>query len=356
MSNEKAENYILPETERTIRRMISVVQRVYEFARIICGAIYLIFLGLRSVFFSRALWLDIVLFAIFGLQFILLILEFLGKIKSNKFRLILFRIKMVPSLIMLILVCYDIFSDLNRLMPWQLIMVIFMGMGWLILLTGDLFSLCVPTFTEMLLESFKHDIETKGILKRAGNELKEAAYDKAKNIFNAESMGEVAAKAGGLFFGGVGGVYILDKIARHAEAKKNEETEVSDETVSKVAKEFEKYSDKDYSSKEIENVLKHEGKITKRALKGALSEYGEVIKLLIEMIKDYFQGKYTVIPKKTIGAIIGTLLYILSPLDIIGDFIPVLGLVDDALAVGFCLKAAAEDIEAYKKWKEACQN
>ena len=48
-----------------------------------------------------------------------------------------------------------------------------------------------------------------------------------------------------------------------------------------------------------------------------------------------------------------TVLPIFSPIDIIPDCIPGVGLVDDAAMVGFCLAAARSDIEDFRVWARA---
>lgn len=48
------------------------------------------------------------------------------------------------------------------------------------------------------------------------------------------------------------------------------------------------------------------------------------------MLKDFATRKYTEIPMGTILAIVGTLVYILNPFDLIPDFIPAFGYLDDA--------------------------
>jgi len=82
-----------------------------------------------------------------------------------------------------------------------------------------------------------------------------------------------------------------------------------------------------------------------------LEKFAEQIKLLFSMIKDYVNGSYKEIPWTTIAGIVGTLIYIFSPIDVIPDFIPGLGLLDDAAVLAFCLKAISIDIEHYKTWK-----
>lgn len=75
------------------------------------------------------------------------------------------------------------------------------------------------------------------------------------------------------------------------------------------------------------------------------------IKLFFSIIKDYTNGTYKEIPFWTIGAITFSLLYALSPIDFIPDFIPVIGYVDDALIIATCYKMVKKDLEKYKEWK-----
>lgn len=54
----------------------------------------------------------------------------------------------------------------------------------------------------------------------------------------------------------------------------------------------------------------------------------------------------------TIGAVVTTLLYVLNPVDIVPDFIPFFGLLDDAAVVSACLFLVEKDLNIYKNWKD----
>ena len=51
------------------------------------------------------------------------------------------------------------------------------------------------------------------------------------------------------------------------------------------------------------------------------------------------------------AAIGGALLYFISPIDLIPDFIPILGFTDDAAVLALCLKLCRDDVLEYWKWK-----
>lgn len=76
----------------------------------------------------------------------------------------------------------------------------------------------------------------------------------------------------------------------------------------------------------------------------------EDVKTLLRMLLDYKNGSYTDLPWKTVSAIAFSLLYILNPLDLVPDFIPFLGYLDDITIVNFALKFIGDDIENYRKW------
>lgn len=82
-----------------------------------------------------------------------------------------------------------------------------------------------------------------------------------------------------------------------------------------------------------------------------LTKRAKDLPLMINMLKDYFTGKYKTVPIKTIIAIVALVLYLLNPLDLIPDFIPVLGFSDDIAAIGLCLKMINDDFKQYKQWK-----
>ena len=117
-----------------------------------------------------------------------------------------------------------------------------------------------------------------------------------------------------------------------------------------------------------EELKKRAGKVKEEDLKRVLDKQKEIedkfsgdgplgkffadIKILFAMIGDYWDGSYKEVPWTTIAAAVGALLYVFSPIDLIPDFIPVLGLVDDALVISLCLKAIDSDLQTYVAWKK----
>ena len=104
---------------------------------------------------------------------------------------------------------------------------------------------------------------------------------------------------------------------------------------------------------DIKKVLDKRDEIEQKVKgNGPLERFMTDIKLLFSLIKDYAKGEYREIPWYSVAAIVFALLYVLSPIDLIPDFIPGIGYVDDALVVAACLAMVDKDLHAYNDWKK----
>ena len=106
------------------------------------------------------------------------------------------------------------------------------------------------------------------------------------------------------------------------------------------------------SQEDAEKVLRNESEITQAFGHGPLLEFLDTAGMYFQMIKDYFCGEYKEVPVGTIAAVIGTLLYVLSPVDLIPDIIPVVGYLDDAAVFAMCMKLTEYDLDKYRRFKE----
>ena len=76
------------------------------------------------------------------------------------------------------------------------------------------------------------------------------------------------------------------------------------------------------------------------------------IPVMASMIRSYLKKEYTLAPMGTLLAILGALLYFMSPIDLVPDIIPGLGYLDDAAVVALCWKWVSADVQAYERWQE----
>ncbi|MEQ9763660.1 YkvA family protein [Streptococcus jiangjianxini] len=78
----------------------------------------------------------------------------------------------------------------------------------------------------------------------------------------------------------------------------------------------------------------------------------KMLPILISMVRSYWKKDYTRAPRRTMLAIVSALIYFLSPIDVVPDWIPILGQLDDALVVAACWKLVNKDVEDYRRWQK----
>jgi uncharacterized membrane protein YkvA (DUF1232 family) len=106
------------------------------------------------------------------------------------------------------------------------------------------------------------------------------------------------------------------------------------------------------TAEDVDEAIKKEKRISSKiANSDLLKKYAKLGTVMFLMIKDYKKGVYTIIPWFTIAAITTALLYVFMPFDLIPDFIPGLGLVDDFTVLSFVIGWIKSDLNNYTDWK-----
>jgi uncharacterized membrane protein YkvA (DUF1232 family) len=85
---------------------------------------------------------------------------------------------------------------------------------------------------------------------------------------------------------------------------------------------------------------------------GLMARIFQNLRLLIPLVKDYLKGTYRGVSVKSIAIFIVALAYIISPIDLIPDYILGLGQIDDAAILGLSLYFLEKDLMKYKEWKD----
>ncbi|MEO2059484.1 MULTISPECIES: YkvA family protein [Mesonia] len=127
---------------------------------------------------------------------------------------------------------------------------------------------------------------------------------------------------------------------------------IFDKVKDKINEEYVRQEAKKTRHEDITETLDNQEEIDKKmSTAGVLKKYTELGKLMVNMLKDYKVGIYKDVPWFTIASVVFALLYVLNPLDIIPDFIPGFGYVDDASVLALALRFIESDLHKYLDWK-----
>lgn len=80
-------------------------------------------------------------------------------------------------------------------------------------------------------------------------------------------------------------------------------------------------------------------------------EAWETLQTMFRLIRASMSGEYTGVPGTTIAAAVAVLIYFLSPIDLIPDFIPVLGLLDDVALVAWFSTTLKGEMDKFTEWE-----
>lgn len=78
---------------------------------------------------------------------------------------------------------------------------------------------------------------------------------------------------------------------------------------------------------------------------------GEEVKALVRLVFAYTRGEYRQIPRDKLVGAVAAIVYFVSPIDIIPDFLGFIGLSDDALVLAFVTRMAREEIDRFLTWE-----
>ncbi|MCU0471699.1 MAG: YkvA family protein [Arcicella sp.] len=86
--------------------------------------------------------------------------------------------------------------------------------------------------------------------------------------------------------------------------------------------------------------------------KGIGQILAEKITMIGRMLKAYASGEYKIIPWSSIVKIIAVLIYFISPIDVIPDFLPIIGLTDDLALITWLFTSLSDDLANFEAWEK----
>ncbi len=73
--------------------------------------------------------------------------------------------------------------------------------------------------------------------------------------------------------------------------------------------------------------------------------------LMLRLSKAWATGKYKDVSIASLLIVVGAILYLLDPLDVIPDFVPILGLTDDATVFGLAINRIKTELNKFEDWE-----
>lgn len=86
-----------------------------------------------------------------------------------------------------------------------------------------------------------------------------------------------------------------------------------------------------------------------------LGKLKDDLRLLQALCLAYWRGEYRDISRKSMLTVVAGLMYFLSPLDAIPDFIPVFGMLDDIAVLAWVMKTLDGELSAFRAWRDRQQ-
>lgn len=83
--------------------------------------------------------------------------------------------------------------------------------------------------------------------------------------------------------------------------------------------------------------------------------FREQLSIVTRLLKAYASGEYRQLPWKTLIRVIAVLIYFVSPIDILPDFLPIVGLTDDIALMLWLFSGIKDDIEKFRQWELTTQ-
>jgi uncharacterized membrane protein YkvA (DUF1232 family) len=87
--------------------------------------------------------------------------------------------------------------------------------------------------------------------------------------------------------------------------------------------------------------------------RGPFGEAWPYLLAMIRLVREYQAGKYPDMARPKLLVVIAAIIYFVSPFDVIPDWLPVLGHIDDAFVVSLALKSLRAELDTFMAWETA---
>jgi uncharacterized membrane protein YkvA (DUF1232 family) len=101
----------------------------------------------------------------------------------------------------------------------------------------------------------------------------------------------------------------------------------------------------------LRKLFKEAGRRMESIPKTPFKELWAYLQTMLRLIRAYYRGDYRQIGVANLVIIIGAIIYVLDPWDLIPDFIPGLGFMDDATVLAFAVQKTRQTLDDFTAWE-----
>lgn len=91
----------------------------------------------------------------------------------------------------------------------------------------------------------------------------------------------------------------------------------------------------------------------KSSRRGLVTGLREDLKLFQALCVAWWRGEYRAVSPQALVAVVAGLLYFITPIDAIPDWLPGLGFIDDLAVLGWIMRKWSTELDAFRSWKQA---
>ena len=101
----------------------------------------------------------------------------------------------------------------------------------------------------------------------------------------------------------------------------------------------------------LRDLVREAAKKASSVPKETFKESWAYLQAMLRLIRAYYRGEYRDIATGTLLIIIAAVVYVVNPLDLIPDWVPGLGLLDDAFIVAFAVRQTKQSLDDFMTWE-----
>ena len=85
----------------------------------------------------------------------------------------------------------------------------------------------------------------------------------------------------------------------------------------------------------------------------AFKETWAYFQTMLRLVRAYYRGEYRDVPMTTLVIIVAAIIYVVNPFDMIPDWVPALGLLDDAFVLALAVRRTRNTLDDFMLWETA---